>query len=55
MSAQVKKSLVRGAALILLGIAVLFCNTKWMAILIPVALLVRYSSIARTFGGNRSL
>jgi hypothetical protein len=55
MSAQLKKSLIRATALILLGIAVLFCGVKWVAVLIPLAVLVRYSAAERTLGGNRTL
>jgi hypothetical protein len=55
MSAHFKTSLIRTMALILLGIAALFCGLKWVAVLIPLALLVRYSAVERSLGGNRTL
>ncbi len=44
MSLQLRNALTRAAVLMLLGIAALLCGAKWLAVLIPVALLV-YSSV----------
>ena len=43
MSLQSKKSLSGAAALIVLGIAALFFGAKWLALLVPLALLVHTS------------
>jgi hypothetical protein len=51
MSLQLRSALT-GVALMLLGIAALFCGVKWLAILVPVALLV-YSSVGHPYKGNR--
>lgn len=55
MSWQRKKSLGGAAALMLLGTAAIFGGAKWLALVIPLALLV-YSSIERSYnGGNKNL
>ena len=54
MSLQSKKSLTGAAVLILLGTAAFFCDVKWLAVLIPLALLV-YSSVGQSYGGKHSL
>ena len=52
MSLQLRSALTGAVALMLLGIAALFCGVKWLAILIPVALLV-YSCMGHPYKGNR--
>jgi hypothetical protein len=54
MSAQLKNSLGGASALIILGIAALFCGAKWLAVLIPAAFLV-YSSVTHSYKGNRNV
>jgi hypothetical protein len=54
MSGQLKNSLGGASALIMLGIAALFCGAKWLAVLIPAALLV-YSSVRHSYKGKRSV
>ncbi len=44
MSADSKKSVGWTAVLILLGMAALYGGSKWLALLIPVALLVWYGA-----------
>lgn len=53
MSLQMKKSLSGAVTLMVLGIAALLWGVKWLAILIPAALLV-YTSVEHSYkGGNR--
>jgi len=54
MSLQSKKSLSGAAALMLLGIAALLFGAKWLALLIPLALLV-YSSLQHSKGASRRI
>lgn len=55
MSWQSKKSLSGAAVLILLGMAAFFCGAKWLAVLIPLALLVRYSAVESTYNRDHKL
>jgi hypothetical protein len=54
MSWQSKKSLSGAAALMLLGIAALLFGAKWLALLIPLALVV-YSSVQHSNGARRRI
>jgi hypothetical protein len=54
MSLQSKKSLSGAAALIVLGLAALFFDAKWLAVLIPLALLI-HSSVEHSNGARRRL
>jgi hypothetical protein len=51
MSLQSKKSLSGAAVLVVLGVAALFFGAKWLAVLIPLALLVHsfveHSNVSR--------
>jgi hypothetical protein len=53
MSVQLRNSLGGAVVLMILGIAALFFGAKWLAVLIPVALLV-YSSVEHSYEGNRN-
>lgn len=53
MSSQLKKSLIGAAVLLLLGTVALFGGAEWLAVLIPLALLV-YSSVGRSHSGRSS-
>ncbi len=53
MSADLKKSTGATAIFIILGLAALFGGAKWLAVLIPVAVLVWYTAgSARRTGRN---
>jgi hypothetical protein len=54
MSFQSKKSLSGAAALIILGIAALFFGAKWLAVLVPLALLV-HSFVEHSNGVSRRI
>jgi hypothetical protein len=54
MSLQSKKSLSGAAALVVLGIAALFFGAKWLAVLIPLALLV-HSFVEHSSGVSRRI
>lgn len=51
MSLQLKKSVSGAAALVLLGTTALFVGARWLAVLIPLAILV-YSSVERSYSGR---
>lgn len=54
MSLRLRNSLRGAAVLVILGVAALFCGVKWLAVLVPLALLV-YSSVGHSYRGNRSV
>lgn len=54
MSLQSKKSLSGATALIVLGIAALFFGAKWLALLVPLALLV-HTSVEHSNGRSRRI
>ena len=44
MSADAKKSMGWTVVLILLGVAAIYCGSRWLSLLIPAALLVWYTA-----------
>ena len=55
MSADAKKSMGWTVVLIFLGMAALYGGSKWLALLIPAALLVWYGATPRFRTGRNSL
>lgn len=51
MSANAKKSMSAGVALILFGMLALFTEEKWLMVLIPAAALVWYGAVPRLRSG----
>lgn len=54
MSLQSKKSFSGAVALMMLGVAALLFGAKWLAVLIPLALLI-HSSVAYSNGARRRI
>ena len=52
MSANAKKSMSAGIALILFGMLALFTKEKWLTVLIPAAVLVWYGAAPKLRSGR---